>query len=34
MFAFFSNKLGCIGSVVVSILGTALLILLMRSCSQ
>jgi len=34
MFAFFSNKLGCLGSAAVSIIGTALLILLMRSCSQ
>jgi hypothetical protein len=34
MFAFFSNRLGCIGSVIVSLLGTGLLILLMRSCSQ
>ena len=34
MFAFFSNRLGCAGSLLVSLLGTALLILLMRSCSQ
>jgi hypothetical protein len=34
MFAFFSNKLGCLGSAAVSIIGTVLLILLMRSCSQ
>jgi hypothetical protein len=34
MFAFFSNKLGCLGSAAVSILGTVLLTLLLRSCSQ
>jgi hypothetical protein len=28
MFAFFSNRLGCIGSIVVSILGTLLLMFL------
>ena len=33
MFVFFSNRLGCAGSIAVSIAGTALLILLMRSCS-
>jgi hypothetical protein len=32
MFAFFSNRLGCVGSLVVSIIGTAILILLLRSC--
>lgn len=34
MFAFFSSRLGCVGSIVVSLLGTVLLVLLMRSCSQ
>jgi hypothetical protein len=34
MFAFFSNRLGCVGSAAVSLLGTVLLVLLMRSCSQ
>jgi hypothetical protein len=34
VFAFFSNKLGCLGSAAVSIIGTVLLLLLMRSCSQ
>jgi hypothetical protein len=34
MFAFFSNKLGCLGSAAVSIIGTVLLVLLMRSCSH
>ena len=30
MFAFFSNRLGCLGSIAVSIIGTIVLILLMR----
>jgi hypothetical protein len=34
MFAFFSNKLGCIGSIAVSLLGTLLIVLLERSCSH
>jgi len=29
MFAFFSNRLGCIGSLAVSIIGTMILALLM-----
>jgi hypothetical protein len=33
MFAFYSNRLGCLGSLVVSAIGTLLLILLIRSCS-
>jgi hypothetical protein len=33
MFAFFSNRLGCLGSLVVSILGTIVLALLLRSCA-
>jgi uncharacterized membrane protein YeaQ/YmgE (transglycosylase-associated protein family) len=33
MFAFFSNRLGCIGSLVVSIIGTILLVALMRALS-
>ena len=32
VFVFFSNRLGCLGSIAVSIVGTALLIMLMRSC--
>jgi hypothetical protein len=32
VFVFFSNRLGCLGSIAVSIAGTALLLLLMRSC--
>jgi uncharacterized membrane protein YeaQ/YmgE (transglycosylase-associated protein family) len=33
MFAFFSSKLGCLGSIVVSIIGTVILIAVMRGCS-
>ena len=33
MFVLFSNRLGCFGSIVVSILGTLLLIALLRGCS-
>jgi hypothetical protein len=33
MFAFYSNKLGCFGSLVVSIIGTIILILVIRSCA-
>ncbi len=33
MFVFFSNKLGCLGSIGVSIVGTAILVMLMRSCT-
>lgn len=33
MFAFFSNRLGCLGSIVVSVIGTILLILIMRMLS-
>jgi hypothetical protein len=29
MFAFYSNRLGCIGSIIVSILVTGLLVLLL-----
>jgi hypothetical protein len=32
MFVFFSNRLGCAGSLAVSVVGTILLLLLMRSC--
>ena len=34
MFGFYSNRLGCLGSIAVSILGTALLFVLMRGCSM
>jgi hypothetical protein len=33
MFAFFSDRLGCLGSIAVSIIGTVILLLLMRACS-
>lgn len=33
MFAFFSSKLGCLGSIVISIIGTVILVLVMRGCS-
>jgi hypothetical protein len=32
MFAFFSNRLGCIGSLVVSAIGTLILIAALRGC--
>lgn len=32
MFAFFSNRLGCIGSIIVSVIGTLVLLLLTRGC--
>jgi len=34
MFAFFSNRLGCIGSIAVSLLGTVIIVLLERSCAH
>jgi hypothetical protein len=33
MFVFFSNRLGCAGSLAVSLGGTVLLILLIRGCT-
>ncbi|MGZ8901784.1 MAG: hypothetical protein ACXW3Z_16955 [Limisphaerales bacterium] len=33
MFAFFSNRLGCLGSIAVSVVGTIVLLALMRGCS-
>ena len=33
MFFFFSNKTGCLGSIGISLIGTALLILIFRSCA-
>jgi hypothetical protein len=33
MFAFYSNRLGCAGSIIVSLIGSALVILAIRSCS-
>ena len=34
MFAFFSNRLGCIGSIVVSLIGTLLLLFLSLMLSR
>lgn len=38
MFFFFSNRLGCLGSIVVSLIGTVLVVVLVvvliRSCSM
>jgi hypothetical protein len=33
MFVFFSNRLGCAGSIIVSILLSVVLIVLLRSCN-
>ncbi len=33
MFVFFSNRLGCFGSIVASLVGSAILVALMYSCS-
>jgi hypothetical protein len=33
VFVFFSNRLGCLGSIVISIVLSALLILAMRGCN-
>ncbi len=33
MFVFYSNKLGCLGSILASVVLTGLLILAIRSCS-
>jgi hypothetical protein len=33
MFAFYSNRIGCIGSIVVSLIGTAILVAIMWSLS-
>ena len=30
MFGFYSNRLGCLGSIIVSVIGTVLLILLIN----
>lgn len=34
MFFFFSNRLGCLGSLVVTIIGSGLLILLLSTCNR
>ena len=33
MFGFYSNRLGCMGSLVVSAIGTIVLLALLRGCS-
>jgi hypothetical protein len=33
MFVFYSNRLGCVGSIVLSVIVSAILIMAMRSCS-
>ncbi|MEX0711964.1 MAG: hypothetical protein WD278_06420 [Pirellulales bacterium] len=33
MFFFYSNRLGCLGSIVVSIVLTLLLLLVLRACN-
>lgn len=33
MFGFYSNRVGCIGSLVISIIGTILLFVVLRSCA-
>jgi hypothetical protein len=32
MFAFFSSRLGCLGSLFVSIVGTIILLVVLRGC--
>jgi hypothetical protein len=32
MFAFFSNRLGCLGSIVVSVIDTLVLLAVLRGC--
>ena len=34
MFGIYSNRLGCLGSIVVSILATLLLALVLRGCGM
>jgi hypothetical protein len=33
MFVFFSNRMGCLGSLIVSVAGSILLILTLRACN-
>ncbi len=33
MFVFFSNRLGCAGSLLVTLVGTVVLVLLLRACA-
>ena len=34
MFVFFSNRFGCLGSIVISVVLSALLLMVMRGCSS
>ena len=34
MFVFLSNRLGCGGSILASLIGTAVLVLLLRACNS
>jgi hypothetical protein len=34
MFVFFSNRMGCVGSLIVSAVLTLVIIMLMRSCNH
>jgi hypothetical protein len=34
MFGFYSSRLGCLGSLAVSILGSIILIVMLRSCAM
>jgi uncharacterized membrane protein YeaQ/YmgE (transglycosylase-associated protein family) len=34
VFAFFSNRVGCIESLVVSVVGSLILVMALRSCSH
>jgi hypothetical protein len=34
MFVFISNRLGCLGSIAISVVLSALLLLVMRGCSS
>jgi hypothetical protein len=34
MFGFYSNRLGCLGSIVVSVLGTLLMVVVLRGCGM
>jgi hypothetical protein len=33
MFGFFSSRLGCVGSIIVSVIGTLILMAVLRGCN-
>jgi hypothetical protein len=33
MFVFFFNKIGCVGSILLSVIGTVLMLALFRGCA-